>query len=57
MGAEVTGLVAGHRLLLDNRDLGEADARPQILAGPGAHRLALADPSGRIVDQVRFVVR
>ena len=57
MGAEVTGLVTGHRLLLDNHDLGDADARPQILAGPGMHRLALVDPSGRVVDQVRFVVR
>ncbi|AYJ86647.1 penicillin-binding protein 1C [Sphingomonas paeninsulae] len=57
LGIAVTGAVAGHRLVLDRRDLGDADARPQVLAGPGAHRLALLDPSGRVIDQVRFTVR
>ena len=57
MGIAVTGAVAGHRLVLDRRDLGDADARPQVLAGPGMHRLALLDPSGRVIDQVRFTVR
>ncbi len=57
MGIAVTGSVAGHRLVLDRRDLGDADARPQVLAGPGIHRLALIDPGGRVIDQVRFTVR
>nr|MBA3898357.1 penicillin-binding protein 1C [Sphingomonadaceae bacterium] len=57
LGVAVTGAVAGHRLVLDRRDLGDADARPQVLAGPGAHRLALLDPGGRTIDQVRFTVR
>jgi penicillin-binding protein 1C len=57
MGIAVTGAVAGHRLVLDRRDLGDADARPQVLAGPGMHRLALLDPGGRVIDQVRFTVR
>ena len=57
MGVAVTGAVAGHRLVLDRRDLGEADARPQVLAGPGVHQLALLDPSGRVIDRIRFTVR
>ena len=57
MGVAVAGSVAGHRLILDRRDLGDANARPQVLAGPGAHRLALLDPGGRVIDQVRFTVR
>ncbi len=57
MGVAVTGAVAGHRLVLDKRDLGDADARPQVLTGPGVHQLALLDPAGRVIDQVRFIVR
>ena len=57
MGIAVTGAVAGHRLVLDRKDLGDADARPQVLAGPGTHQLALLDPGGRVIDQVRFTVR
>ena len=57
MGVAVTGAVAGHRLVLDRRDLGDAGARPQVLAGPGMHRLVLLDPGGRVIDQVRFTVR
>ncbi len=57
MGIGVTGSVAGHRLLLDKRDIGEADARPVLPTIPGAHRLALVDMSGNVVDQVLFTVR
>jgi penicillin-binding protein 1C len=57
MAVTVTGAVEGYRLVLDRRDLGDAGARPQVLAGPGAHRLALLDPGGRVIDQVRFTVR
>jgi penicillin-binding protein 1C len=54
---DVAGAAEGHRLLIDRREIGPAEAKPLILAGPGTHRLALLDPSGRMVDQVRFVVR
>jgi penicillin-binding protein 1C len=57
MGVSVAGSVAGHRLLLDRRDLGPADARPQLAAVPGQHRLALVDVSGRVIDRVLFTVR
>ena len=53
----VSGMVAGHRLVLDRRDLGPADSAPLVLAAPGAHRLRLIDPGGRVVDQVRFTMR
>ncbi len=57
MGVAVTGEVAGHRLVLDRRDLGDAAASPMVLAGPGVHVLALIDPNGRTVDRARFTVR
>ncbi len=53
----VSGDAARHRIVLDARDLGAADARPQLLPGPGVHRLRLVDLSGRVVDQVRFTIR
>jgi len=53
----VGGAVEGHRLTLDQRDLGPADARPMVLAGPGPHRLALLDAKGQPVDRVLFTVR
>lgn len=53
----VSGALAGHRLRLGDRDLGEAGARPMLLAGPGTHQLALVDASGRIVDRAQFTVR
>jgi len=57
MAITVSGETTGHRLQLDGRDLGAADARPMILAGPGQHRLRLVDPGGRVVDQLLFTVR
>ena len=57
MGVFVAGSVAGHRLMLDRRDLGPADARPQLAAVPGQHWLALVDVSGRTIDRVLFTVR
>ncbi|MFS0774012.1 penicillin-binding protein 1C [Sphingomonas sp. 1P08PE] len=53
----VTGGVAGHRLVLDDRVLGPADARPQVMPAPGVHRLRLVDGGGRVVDQLRFTIR
>ena len=53
----VTGAAAAHRLTLDARDLGAADARPLVLAGPGRHRLALLDTAGRTVDRISFTIR
>ncbi len=53
----VTGQVAGHRLMIDRRDLGAADAGPLVLAPPGTHLIRLIDAGGRVVDQVRFTMR
>lgn len=53
----VSGEVAGHRVFIDRRDLGPADANPLVLAAPGQHRLRLVDSTGRIVDQIVFTVR
>jgi penicillin-binding protein 1C len=57
MGIGVTGAVEGHRLVLNRRDLGAADARPLVLAGPGRHVLTLVDPGGKVIDRVLFTVR
>ena len=53
----VAGLAIGHRLLLDRNDVGPASETPQILAGPGVHRVRLVDLDGRTVDQVIFTMR
>ncbi|MBA15196.1 MAG: penicillin-binding protein 1C [Sphingomonas sp.] len=57
LAISVSGEVTGHRLELDRRDLGAADAKPLILAPPGRHRLRLIDLGGNVVDQVLFTVR
>ncbi len=57
LGVHVSGAADGHRLLLDKRDIGMADARPMLATAPGAHRLALIDAGGRVIDQVLFTVR
>lgn len=57
LAVTVSGSVAGYRLLLDKRPLGDADAGQQILPRPGSHMLALVDPGGRMIDRVRFTVR
>jgi len=54
---DVAGAVEGHRLAMDRRDLGPAEARPLVLAGPGTHRITLIDALGKPVDQIRFTVR
>ncbi|SKB40233.1 penicillin-binding protein 1C [Sphingopyxis flava] len=53
----VTGAAAGHRLILDKRLAGDAEAGLQIVPQPGSHILTLVDPGGRIIDRVRFTVR
>ncbi|MEY4270976.1 MAG: hypothetical protein RLZZ58_2192 [Pseudomonadota bacterium] len=60
----VAGASAGHRLLLDGKALGDAAAGASGAVGgvqlpmlPGAHRLTLVDPGGRMIDQIRFTVR
>ncbi len=53
----VSGDVAGHRLILDTRDLGAADAGPLVLAGPGPHLIRLVDGGGRVIDRIRFTMR
>jgi len=57
LAVTVSGSVAGYRLILDKKPLGDADAGQQILPRPGAHMLALVDPGGRMIDRVRFTVR
>ncbi|RYG70602.1 penicillin-binding protein 1C, partial [bacterium] len=51
------GVAPGHSLVLDDRPLG-AIGKP-VLWQPtrGAHRLALADANGRVLDRVFFTVR
>lgn len=53
----VAGALAGHRLLLDRKDIGAAEAQPMVLPGPGAHRLQLRDRDGRMIDQILFTIR
>jgi penicillin-binding protein 1C len=57
LAVTVSGAVAGYRLILDKKPLGDADAGQQVLPRPGAHMLALVDPGGRMIDRVRFTVR
>ncbi|MBX9859081.1 MAG: penicillin-binding protein 1C [Sphingomonas sp.] len=53
----VSGQASTHRLWLDKRDLGAAEAQPLVLAGPGRHLIRLVDLAGHVVDQVVFTVR
>ena len=57
LAVTVSGSVAGYRLILDKKPLGDADAGGQILPRPGVHMLMLVDPGGRMIDRVRFTVR
>ncbi|MDO9369270.1 MAG: penicillin-binding protein 1C [Sphingopyxis sp.] len=57
LAVTVSGSVAGYRLILDKKPLGDADAGQQMLPRPGSHMLALVDPGGRMIDRVRFTVR
>ncbi len=57
LAVTVSGSVAGYRLILDKKPLGDADAGAQILPRPGSHMLALVEPGGRMIDRVRFTVR
>lgn len=57
MAVAVAGAVTGYRLMLNGRDIGPADGRPQLLPRTGRHRLALVDISGRAVDKVVYTVR
>jgi penicillin-binding protein 1C len=57
LAVAVTGDAVTHRLLLDQKDLGDASTAPLILPGPGRHRLALLDLGGKVVDQVVFTMR
>jgi penicillin-binding protein 1C len=51
------GAAGGERLLLDDRDVGAAASGPMVLPGPGSHRLALVDASGKVLDRTLFTVR
>lgn len=52
-----TGASSGERLLLDNRDVGEAASEPMVLPAPGSHRLALVAADGKVLDRSLFTVR
>ncbi len=57
IGVNVVGSTEGHRLVLDARDIGAADSRPQLLTPPGVRRLLLVDSGGKVVDRVQFTMR
>jgi penicillin-binding protein 1C len=51
------GAAGGERLVLDGKDLGDAATGPMVLPGPGSHRLALVDASGKVLDRSLFSIR
>ena len=57
LALRVAGAADGLTLVLDGRTLGDAARPPQLLAGPGRHRLQLVGGDGRIRDQVSFTMR
>jgi penicillin-binding protein 1C len=57
LAVRVVGTAAEHRLVLDRRDLGPARDAVPLLVPPGAHRLALVDGGGRVVDSLIFSMR
>jgi penicillin-binding protein 1C len=57
LAVRVAGASEGHRLMLDRRDLGRARETMPLLVPPGAHRLALLDGRGRVVDSLIFSMR
>ena len=57
LAVATSGDVSLHRLQLDTRDLGAANAAPALLATPGRHRLRLVDLGGKVIDQVVFTMR
>ena len=57
LSVDVSGAATAHRLWLDKTELGAADSKPEIIAGPGTHRLRLTDVAGKVVDQVLFTIR
>ncbi|WEK44404.1 MAG: penicillin-binding protein 1C [Candidatus Sphingomonas colombiensis] len=57
LSVSVTGAATTHRLRLDARDLGPAEAIAPMFPAPGKHQLALVDVAGRVVDRVTFTVR
>lgn len=57
LAVEIVGDVAGYRLRMGKQDLGKADENIQISPIRGSHLLLLLDPSGNVVDRLRFTVR
>jgi penicillin-binding protein 1C len=57
LAVRVVGTAPEHRLVLDRRDLGPARDAVPLLVPPGAHRLALVDSRGRVVDSLIFSMR
>ena len=57
VGVTITGNSADLRLALDGKLLPPNQGAPQVPLAPGSHLLALVDPAGKAIDQVRFTVR
>ena len=57
VGVTITGNSADLRLALDGKLLPPSQGAPQVPLAPGSHLLALVDPAGKAIDQVRFTVR
>ncbi|HET6536550.1 MAG TPA: penicillin-binding protein 1C [Sphingopyxis sp.] len=57
VSVQLTGDVSDYRLMLNKQDLGRATDGAQIFPQRGSHILTLVDPSGHIVDRIRFTVR
>ena len=57
VGVTISGNSADLRLALDGKLLPPGQGAPQVPLAPGSHLLALVDPAGKAIDQVRFTVR
>ncbi len=57
VGVTISGNSADLRLALDGKLLPPGQGAPQVPLAPGSHLLALVDPAGKPVDQVRYTVR
>ena len=57
VGVTINGNADGLQLALDGKPLAPSQGAPQVPLAPGSHLLALLDPGGKVIDQVRFTVR
>ena len=57
VGVTISGDSSDLRLALDGKLLPPTQGAPQVPLAPGSHLLALVDPAGKAIDQIRFTVR